>query len=102
MINCQSASARFISSVKAATSPMGTCGSDAPWQTSIFAVIAPASAGKERRVIAQGSQAGHYSLTVARDAVAVHVAGQDGVAEFRVAECLISCVLVEAGAALHE
>ncbi len=46
MMSSQSASARFISRAKAVTSPGGTCGSDAPWQTRIFAVTAPGLAGR--------------------------------------------------------
>jgi hypothetical protein len=46
MFSCESASALAISSAKAVTWPMGTCGSAAPWQTSTVAVTVPGLAAR--------------------------------------------------------
>ena len=61
-----------------------------------------AAADEERRGIAQGGEARRDPFAVARDAVAVHVAREYGVAEFRVAMSLLSRVPVEAGTAVDE
>ena len=62
----------------------------------------PRPADEQRRVVAQGQQAGHDPLPVPRHPRAEHVAGEHHIPDRRVAAGLVPGVRVEAGAAVDE
>lgn len=60
------------------------------------------STDQQRRIITQSCQAFEDLFSVAPDAVAVHIAGQNGIAEFCVAVRLIARMLVQSGSSVNE
>jgi hypothetical protein len=62
----------------------------------------PSAPQEQIRVVAHRRERGHYSLTIARNARAEHVAGQDNETERCVALSLGTSMIVQARAAVHQ